>query len=180
MQPAEILELRELVEDAARHVLPSCGIFIGEPFDPVDALDDTKQLVAFMGFTGPVLRGTLALVAPAELMRASYPIPLNGNPYEVFEVFDWTGEVTNRLLGRVKNGLASRGVAIEASTPRVMLAHQLHVTRSVQGTVCSTCFTSGSSWIKVWFDATAPEDQQVLGSSLPDNAALLEGEVVIF
>ncbi len=183
MHASEILDLRALVEDAVRQALPSCGIPIGEPFDPDDAfdtLDTTEQLVAFMGFTGPVLRGTLALVAPLDIMRGSYPLLLKDRACSVFDVFDWTGEVANHLLAKAKSNLASRGVTIEASTPRVMLAQQPRVTRSVQGTICSTCFASGYSWIKVWFDAIAPDDQPVFGSSLAEHVVLSAGDAVIF
>jgi len=179
MEASEMNEIGEIVIEASRHVFPTCGIPIGDACEPTDDAPAVKQLIAFMGFAGPILRGTLAMVAPIEVMRKSYPLPLKeGAPWE-FEVFDWSGEVANRLLARIKNGLARRGVDIEASTPRVMLAEQLHVTRSVHGTVCSRCFVSGDSWVKIWFDAMAPDNQKVL-NQLGPNAATPEGDVLLF
>ena len=181
MEASEIDVIREIVIEASRHVFPSCGIAIGEACEPPDnGAEDAKQLVAFMGFAGPILRGTLALVAPIELMRSSYPLPLSDNARWEFDVFDWSGEVANRLLANIKNGLAARGVEIEASTPRVMLAEHLHVTRSVRGTVCSTCFASGESWVKIWFDAMAPDNQQVLREPQGPSATPPEGDVLLF
>jgi hypothetical protein len=180
MEASEMDEIREIVIKASRHVLPSCGIAIGDACEPPDDDTDIKQLVAFMGFAGPSLRGTLAIAAPVALMHKSYPLPLEDNVRWEFEVFDWSGEVANRLLASIKNGLAIRGVDIEASTPRVMLAEQLHVTRSVRGTVCSSCFATGDSWIKVWFDAMAPDNQKILREPHGPNATPPEGAVLLF
>jgi CheY-specific phosphatase CheX len=180
MDASEIEQIRKIVIEASRHVFPSCGIAIGEACEPGEEDAESKQLVAFMGFAGPVLRGTLALVAPIELMRTSYPLPLAAGARWEFEVFDWSGEVANRLLANIKNHLAMRGVDIEASTPRVMLAEHLHVTRSVRGTVCSSCFPIGDSWIKIWFDAMAPDDQKVLREPQGPDATPPEGDVLLF
>jgi CheY-specific phosphatase CheX len=180
MDAAEMDQIREIVIEASRHVFPSCGISIGDACEPADETGDAKQLVAFMGFAGPTLRGTLTLVAPIELMKTTYPLPLKDGAGWEFEVFDWSGEVANRLLANIKNGLAVRGVDIEASTPRVMLAEQLHVSRSVRGTVCSSCFATGDSWIKIWFDAMAPDNQKVLREPQGPNPTPPEGDVLLF
>jgi CheY-specific phosphatase CheX len=181
MQPNEVLELQRLVLEAAQHVLPACGLEVGEPAEPRADAASTQQIVAFMGFTGDVLRGTMAIVAPVELMRAAYPLPLQDTARWQIEVFDWAGEIANRLLGRIKLGLTARGADIEASTPRVMQGEHLHVTRSTKGTVCSASFPVGGSSIRVWFDAIWPEDQALF--PIPAAAAMSmppEGEVVLF
>jgi hypothetical protein len=180
MDASEMDQIREIVIDASRHVFPACGIPIGDACEPGDEAGDTKQLVAFMGFAGPILRGTLALVAPIEIMRSTYPLPLKEGTRWEFEVLDWSGEVANRLLASIKNGLAIRGVDIEASTPRVMLAEHLHVTRSVRGTVCCSCFAIGDSWIKIWFDAMAPDNQKVLREAQGPSPMPPEGDVLLF
>jgi hypothetical protein len=180
MDATDITEIREIVIEASRHVFPSCGIDIGDACEPTEELGSSKQLVAFMGFAGPILRGTLAMVAPIDLMRASYPLPLKDSTRWEFEVFDWSGEIANRLLANIKNSLAVRGVDIESSTPRVMLAEQLHVSRSVRGTVCSSAFASGDSWIKIWFDAMAPDNQKVLKEPQGPSATPPEGDVLLF
>jgi CheY-specific phosphatase CheX len=179
MDASDMDEIRQIVIEASRQVFPTCGMAIGEACEPGEDLAAAKQLVAFMGFAGPILRGTLAIVAPIEVMRKSYPLPFKEGARWEFEVFDWSGEVANRLLASIKNRLARRGVEIEASTPRVMLAEQLHVTRSVHGTLCSSCFASGDSWIKIWFDAMATDNQKVLREQ-QGPAATPEGDVLLF
>jgi len=178
MLESDAAELSEIVVSASRHVFPSCGIPLAEQL--TDAVDSPeKQLVAFMGFTGDALRGTMAIVVPTDVMREAYPLPLRDKDRPEFEVFDWAAEVANRLLGRIKVALAARSVEIEASTPRVMLAEQLHVTRSTRGTVCSACFASGDTSVRVWFDATASEGQPLFGV-VNDDFSQAEGDVLLF
>jgi CheY-specific phosphatase CheX len=179
MQASEAAELRAMVMSSAEHILPACGLAIGAPIDMPTG--DPKQVVAFMGFTGDVLRGTIAVVAPLELIRTAYPLPLNDAARWELEAFDWAGEIANRLLGRIKLQLVPKGVSIEASTPRVMAGEQLHVTRSTHGTVCSTCFPVADSWVRVWFDAISAENRPLFVQAdarvvnLPP-----EGDVLLF
>jgi len=182
MHAKEAIELQKLVIEASQHVLPACGIAVAEPEadDPATS-DGIPHIVAFMGFTGDVLRGTLAIVAPVDLLRAAYPLPLGDSTRWQLEVYDWTGEVANRLLGRIKLGLSARGADIEASTPRVMQGEQLHVTRSTKGTVCSAAFRVGSGVVRVWFDAVSTEGRDVF--AVPASAAAStppEGDVLLF
>jgi hypothetical protein len=178
MSASDAAELNEIVVSASRHVFPSCGIQLSSQIADMVATPE-KQMVAFMGFTGDVLRGTMAIVVPTELMRKAYPLPLQHDQHAEFELFDWAAEVANRLLGRIKVALAARSVEIEASTPRVMLAEQLHVTRSTRGTVCSACFASGSSSVRVWFDAIGTEAEPIFGVASED-CSPAEGDVLLF
>lgn len=180
MQAADIAELREIVVACARQVFPGCGIEIGAQRDPVNEAPNTKRLVAVMGFSGGLMRGSLALVAPVELMKRAYPLPLaKTGPWEL-DVFDWSGEVANRLLGRIKNALALRGVEVEPSTPRVLHAERLHAVGSMRRMICSIAFMSNDSWIEVWFDAIAAQDRTLLTPLDPNHETPSEGDVLLF
>ena len=180
MQAADIVQLREIVISSARQVFPGCGIEIGDQREPVEEAPDTKRLVAFMGFSGGLLRGSLAVVAPVELMKRAYPLPLTGTgPWEI-DVFDWSGEVANRLLGRIKNELAARGVEVEPSTPRVLHAERLHAVGSMRRMICSLSFMSRDSWIEVWFDAIVAHDRPFLTPVDPNRETPSEGDVLLF
>jgi hypothetical protein len=179
MQPEEVAQLREVVVDAARRIFPGCGIEVGEAREPQEEAPETKRLVAVMGFSGDVLRGSMALVAPMELMRDAYPLPLKSNGWEL-DVFDWSGEIANRLLGRIRNALAERGVEVAPSTPRVLYAERLQAVGSMRRTICTIAFPSKASWIEVWFDALAPEGRVVLSPADPNRVAPPEGDVLLF
>jgi CheY-specific phosphatase CheX len=180
METEEAKQLHDLVIQAAAHVLPSCGLAIAEASEIPRDFSEPRQVVAFMGFTGDLLRGTMAVVAPLALMRDAYPLTLHDSARWEFEVFDWTGEVANRVLGRIKLELVARGVEIEASTPRVLLGEQLLVTRSTKGTVCSAHFPCGESWVRVWFDAIAAEDRPLFSAPAHAASPTPEGDVLLF
>ena len=115
------------------------------------------------------------------MLRVAYPLPLVDVPQWKLEVFDWAGEIANRLLGRIRGILQPQGIHIEASTPRVMQGEQLHLTRSTQATVCSACFSANDSWVRIWFDALSPDDRPLFSEG-PEGTAdtPAEGEPVLF
>jgi hypothetical protein len=179
MQSDDAAELRKIVVDSARLVFPSCGIDVGEQREPVEEAPDTKRLVAVMGFSGGLMRGSLTLVAPVEVMKSAYPLPLAEKRWEL-DVFDWSGEVANRLLGRIKNSLAERGVEVEPSTPRVLYAERLQAVGSMRRTICSMAFLTKESWIEVWFDAIAAQGRTLLSPPDPARIAPTEGDILLF
>jgi CheY-specific phosphatase CheX len=179
MRPSDVAEVRKIVVDSARQVFPKCGIPIGEQRETVEESPSTKRLVAVMGFSGGSLRGSLALVAPVEVMKAAYPLPLPAAQWEL-DVFDWSGEVANRLLGRIKNALAERGVEVEPSTPRVLHADSLHAVGTTRRMICSIAFLTKESWIEVWFDAITGQEHSLLSPPDPSRVAPPEGDILLF
>lgn len=77
-------------------------------------------VMAFVGFTGRELRGTLVLDASKALLERSYPAGAPGVTTADEDLCDWSGEITNLLLGQVKRELSGRGVTIQLSTPVVI------------------------------------------------------------
>jgi CheY-specific phosphatase CheX len=179
LRAAETQELKRIVVDAAQHVLPACGLAVAPPSDAGAERPGANEVVAFMGFTGDSLRGTVAIAAPLELVRAAYPLALEQAGGWQLEVFDWAGEIANRLLGRIKHALVERSIAIEASTPRVMLGEQLRISRSTEGTVCAAAFPVGGAFVRVWFDASTIEDSTLLDDPAGPSSAS-EGDVLLF
>jgi CheY-specific phosphatase CheX len=183
MEPAAVesddaRELTLVVLDAARHVLTSYGLSVSDPTAPCEGLDPA-QIAAVIGFNGETLRGTMAIIAPPDLIRCTCP-PLQATPeVDEGEIFDWAGELLNMMLGRVKVGLSARGVDIDSSTPRVMMASQLKVRRAAEQTVCSACLGVGLSRLTLWFDAVACEAHLFAREPEPD-CMLPAGEVALF
>jgi CheY-specific phosphatase CheX len=184
MEPAAVdakdaKELTQVATDSVRHVLRAYGLRAETPIAPSEELDPA-EVVALIGFSGDALKGTLAIIAPADLIRRTC-LPLQQGPNAgAWEVFDWAGELVNMMLGRIKVGLAARGVDIDSSTPRVMLAGHLRVLRSSQNTVCSTCFSVGDSQLTLWFDAVASQGYPLFPREPGADASLPEGDVAFF
>ena len=74
----------------SEHVLPVCGIKARHVDERPPELPTGGQLAAFIGFSGDLMRGTLTLVAPFSLMRATYPLKLSEDDNWELEIFDWS------------------------------------------------------------------------------------------
>jgi CheY-specific phosphatase CheX len=176
---SDVEELSRVAVDAACHVLRIYGLSAAGPEAAAGDLDPA-QIVALIGFNGEVLKGTLAIIAPTELIRRSCPSLVLEPGFSEREVFDWAGELVNMMLGRIKVALAARGVEVDSSTPRMMLASQLKVERSIENTICSTCLPVGSLRLTLWFDAVASRAEPLLAGETCQDASPPEGEVLLF
>jgi CheY-specific phosphatase CheX len=181
MQPSERRDFREIVIGACRHVLPQCGLPVGaDPTNLEVSVDPAEQLAAFIGFSAGALRGAITMLLPVSLARRSYPLQLKSGIEADLELFDWSGEIVNRLLGRVKSGLAARGVDVEPSTPKTMLGEQIQFVVSEQTNVCALRFGCGTDALAVLVDAISAEDKVLFRSSPANTVSQPEGELLLF
>jgi hypothetical protein len=78
-----------------------------------------------IGFTSPNLVGVLVLTASREIVERSLPANLKqGKPSDAI-IADWTGELSNQVLGRLKNRFYAVGIEIALSTPTVFAGKEL-------------------------------------------------------
>jgi CheY-specific phosphatase CheX len=180
MQPQERAELREIVISSCRHVLPKCGMPIGpDALELAATTPDGEQLAGFIGFIADPVRGALTMMAPAQLVNSSYPLTRKPGIEGKLELFDWCGEVVNRLLGRIKGELAARGVDIEPSTPKAMMGEHLQFAIAARTAVCALQFTCQGGRVAVLVDAVAAGatifHERRSASGLPE-----EGELLLF
>lgn len=82
----------------------------GEP-----SLDD-MEMGSIVGFKGRGVRGGLAFVAPAALVAKLLPVPTAETKVD-HQLRDWSAEIANQLLGRLKNKLSSQNVDFDIGTP---------------------------------------------------------------
>jgi hypothetical protein len=155
--------------------------------DPCELAHD-DQIVAFIGFGGARVRGTLTVMAPQMLWLKTYPVahPLGARPGDN-DLLDWCAEVVNQILGRIKNQLVRRGVDLQVSMPKALHASQLSISRSAQKTVCMLRSSSGeASLVGVWLDALVGENGilfPALSEALPPASVdepMSEGDIVLF
>jgi chemotaxis protein CheX len=101
----------------------SHGLAVGP--SPGSASEEGDCLTATIGFTSAELRGTLVLALDRGLAANSLPGHLKGRDESDEIVADWAGELSNQLLGRLKNRFHSVGVDISLSTPVVFAGKEL-------------------------------------------------------
>lgn len=139
-----------------------------------EAFPAIEQLAfcAVMGFGGKEMRGALVLASTKEPLDRT-------NPGAVDSQRDWICELSNQLMGRVKNQLLPLGVEVLLATPAGLSGNNLSPTpgklRAPQ------VFEAAGGFICVWIDCEYAD-----GFKLPDtpaaniDPALVEGETVLF
>src|ERR1043165_2096981 len=99
--------VQNIVESFAKEACLSLFEAYGVPLqviDPEAPLSNPVVLTGAIGFTGPSMRGTC--------IRASTEGPLKQSNPTNGSLRDWTAELANQLVGRVKNHLLRGGAEV--------------------------------------------------------------------
>ncbi len=188
LRAADAAILRGHVAQCARDAFAAYTVDVeldeGDPCPPAH----DAQIVAFIGFGGARLRGTLTVMAPRELWQRTYPIASTpGAEVGDNDLLDWCGEIVNQVLGRIKKQIAQRGVALEDSTPKALHASHLTISRSAQLSVCMLrSRAEKGAVIGVWFDAVIEQSEELSSvtpdehATPPEEALLNEGDLLLF
>lgn len=125
-------------------------------------------LCGILGFTGDALRGAIILAAGEGPFSRSNPLP--GSPSR-----NWCAELTNQLVGRIKNALLARGVEIHLSTPVVLRG--AHLAPLPRRELPPLSFWTGGELICVW---TELEYEPGLVLHEPIGGMAQEGDAFLF
>jgi hypothetical protein len=102
-----------LVQDSARALFETYGLKLNLDGSPVAKTLQAVELIASIGFSSPVLSGSLLMALPNAVVEHTLPTP-DAN------LADWSGELVNQLLGRLKNQLLHYEVVINLALPVVV------------------------------------------------------------
>ncbi len=165
----------EIVRTACAELFDAYGLGLTERPPPKEnedhASDEDLAIAGVIGMTGDAIRGTLVLAGtskPLEFTRS------------VGQVRDWVAELSNQLLGRIKNKLLQHGVEIYLSTPVTMAGRRLRIMSS--GNYDSGQFlfeTSAGGYICIWFDAELAEGL-ILEKVETEDEHTSEGDMLFF
>jgi hypothetical protein len=70
-----------------------------------------------IGFTGTGLCGSVVMGASSGPLQRSFPVP--------GKIDDWVAELTNQLMGRIKNEMLRSGIQLQQELPSVITVDQL-------------------------------------------------------
>jgi CheY-specific phosphatase CheX len=96
-----------------------------------------------VGFSGDQMRGTLLLATSKEPLGRT-------SPTTDASLREWIAELSNQLLGRIKNKLLVRGVTLHLSTPIVLRGQ--HLAPLSRAELVPFAFTCDGGFVCVWFD----------------------------
>jgi len=125
--------------------------------------------------SGSDLRGTVGLQAAPAMVAGSYEYAL-GRPMTSLDVDDWTCELANQLVGRLKNELLRcHGTGFSVNIPRRLWSTSTTELQNCQ----SYAFGWNSETLCVYLDALfAPAT--CLSESSPTEAVPDEGDLLLF
>jgi CheY-specific phosphatase CheX len=135
----------------------------------------TLDRVAVIGFGGGGLRGSLGLGVSNEVLEK---LALPGREPGARLHDDWLAEMSNQLLGRVKNRLLRRGVTIAIALPMVLRGLRVEIVGAGKE-LWSYPFDSSEGSICVWLDVLA-DPEFTLASSDEGHDIPSEGELILF
>ena len=166
-----LAKLRSIVGECCVELFEAYDVALTpQPDEQVVPLDELV-LSGIIGFTGDKLQGSLVLCATRSLLESPNFANSCSN--------DWIAELSNQLLGRIKNRLLSFGITIYLSTPITMRGHDLKPSTSHPGSepLHLRGLTEGAV---VWFDVDPPEDLELIPISSAEPPSHAEGELLLF
>jgi len=123
------------------------------------------------------VRGGLAFVAPATLIARMLPVPKSDR--EEIQLRDWSAEIANQLVGRLKNKLSARSIDFDVGTPVCFRGTSIRLSFLPEANGMALFFSTDSEGVRVYLDCEIVRDDQGLE---PDAVVRLvpEGDVIIF
>ncbi len=108
--------LDTIIQSSTVDLFHSCGIALAPVARKRDHEDIPRyELTGTINFSGRGFTGTLTLGVPKEAFSL-----IRQDPNRPFRDWDWVRELTNQLLGRIKNRLTQFQVSLNAGLPSVM------------------------------------------------------------
>ncbi len=137
--------------------------------------------VGILGFTGDEVRGTLMISIPTDIVRSHCGI-IGEDPIPRSIARDWTGELANQLLGRVKNKLFSYNATIFLSTPVTLTGQRIvFLSSDSQCAIGPLLFRYEDECVCLWFEYEVNEDHVWEIDGCPDREEhAAEGELLFF
>lgn len=135
-----------------------------------ESSDTSLLYCGVVGFTGEQMRGAILLATTREPLGRTSPV--SDTSFR-----EWIAELSNQLLGRVKNKLMSRGVLLHMSTPVVLRGQ--HLTPLTANELKPLVFECEGGVVCVWMDAEIVGGID-LNVEQSDTGSISEGEGMLF
>lgn len=126
------------------------------------------------GFHGRGIAGNVILGASREVLTQSSPTTTPAPR-------DWTAELANQFVGRMKNQLLEHGVDLQQlATPAVIRGPDINAGRWQHLPQLSYRGPGAESLVRIWLDVELGVDFEMLEEPDPSRAGAREGETLLF
>jgi hypothetical protein len=141
--------------------------------------------VASLAFSGTTMRGKLVLAATFDFLAACRPADLRGRMFssasagDWLYIRDWSKELANQLLGRIKRHVVGHGLTFDIGTPSALTGDAASAFIRRQK-VEPFRFASGPSLVYLWLDVEmTPHAAATLATPAAETLPK-EGDVILF
>lgn len=176
---SQMATLRQVVVDSCIEMLGATGC----PARVVEArptsLAETRDLAGFIGFAG-MIRGSLTIAGSADLFRLTYPAKATGQGPTQVDLFDWTSEMANQILGRVKRRLCEKGIDFDASLPMAIEGRELWWRYPGRARALDFFVAVKEEVLTVHFEIVSPGSGTIFADGVEPISHSLEGDSLIF
>jgi hypothetical protein len=139
-----------------------------------------------IGFRGRDLSGSLLVVGTFSLLAECRPQPPKLGPLSMSSasdwilVRDWSMELANQLLGRIRNRLREYGIEADVKLPTAVSGYPLAVSIRARTSKALQFATSDKHTLRLWFDAVPGPKFEATILSKTNVAIPKEGDVLLF
>lgn len=181
MDAQEWNQIDRIVVSCTEALFLSLGVTVEHVGVADESAAAPRQTLAVMGFGGLQMRGSLLMSADASALTLLHPARAGGAAPAEDELCDWSGELANQLLGRVKNRLLAHGLVIQQSTPTTLSGLDLRLGASTRNALCLPhLFRASGHTFQVRFEAVAEPDVHFGEAAPGDEEIGGEGDTLLF
>ena len=139
-----------------------------------------QGFAGIIGFSGDQMRGSLTIYCSLPCLQKTHPLREQVADLGDSHLKDWTGELANQLLGRLKNLVLKHKVTFGLGTPTVISATNIEVSSVEAMTTQIFAFSSDVAPIVVYFGALLKPEIDWLSEAPDSPAAVVEGDGLFF
>lgn len=136
------------------------------------------SVASVIGFSGEMIKGSLAISSEKSLLDKSHPNHAMGMPVADADLSDWSGEIANQILGRIKNKVSKVGATFSMATPTNMVGKRMQITTPKDGGSLQITVDGPFGQMTIFFLATLDPALVLDGSKAAETAK--EGEAILF
>lgn len=144
-------------------------------------VDNTSDIIGLLGASAEGLRASAAIQTSFGILQKTYPAKLEG--LEEQKLQDWIGELSNQLIGRLKNKMLPYGCELTLGVPAVIQGSNLKTVLPKRSEI-TTYRYSTETGDDVYLFLSTLIDENSFNLYSPDESSeeelMTEGEFIFF
>lgn len=162
-----------LAQDATAALFDTYGVKVVQDGPTAAKSLQSVPLLSVIGFSSDVLSGSLVLALPHSVAERTLPVA-------GVSLGDWSGELANQLLGRLKNQLLKYKVVLNMSLPVVLSGDGLRLLATKHQITRYYSFSSDAGKVVIRLDMEMSPDFRFTADEDAESGVVDEGELLLF